>query len=507
MFVFLLSLASTAFAANVTLSWDPALPLNTLAPGFLSYNIDLASIYWGFNFSSAKLATLLRPLSPAVLRVGGTAADYCFFLPNTTTPSDGHGNVLLSAAAFDSVVALAQDVNMQLLWNLNGLYFRSNGTNVYDPTGNATALFAHTQSAHPGASLWWSQGNEINFWKRNPPGSKTMAASTLALHKALQNFTVGTTVYGPAFAEFDPDMRTFLNETGAALAGFTAHHYPLKRECSVSAFLERKYVDWMASSMRSGASARKKAGSSALLVLEEIGGAYGGGCEGLSDRFISGFWYLHALGVTAESGWHRLHRQDLAGWSGTGGQSHYQLLGNPGWVSNETLLTPHPDYFTSVLFKQLVGRVVLNATAASPPEANATFFHVFCGSNDGASGGLGGVVIVFGNPTGQPFSLLLGGAGGGGAARTEFIISAANGTLQSDGALLNGELLVVGDRGELPTWPIPGRVLPAGSADCILPPFSYGFVALQNAVAGACAGAQDAREHPGGAAAAARSQK
>jgi hypothetical protein len=52
---------------------------------------------------------------------------------------------------------------------------------------------------------------------------------------------------------------------------------------------------------------------STLLVLEETGGAYGGGCPNITDRFVSGFWWLHTLGVTGEARFGRVHRQDIAG--------------------------------------------------------------------------------------------------------------------------------------------------------------------------------------------------
>ena len=42
-----------------------------------------------------------------------------------------------------------------------------------------------------------------------------------------------------------------------------------------------------------------------------------------------------------------------AGWSFTGGMSHYQLAGPPGWTNGSELLRPHPDWYTSVLFKQV----------------------------------------------------------------------------------------------------------------------------------------------------------
>ena len=69
----------------------------------------------------------------------------------------------------------------------------------------------------------------------------------------------------------------------------------------------------------------------------------------LMPSFVSGFWYAHALALVGEKGYDRFHRQDIVGWSFTGGKSNYQLIGPPGWANDTATLTPHPDYFTAIL--------------------------------------------------------------------------------------------------------------------------------------------------------------
>jgi hypothetical protein len=44
-------------------------------------------------------------------------------------------------------------------------------------------------------------------------------------------------------------------------------------------------------------------------VLEETATSPLGGCIGFSDRFIAGFYFLHALGMVGEAGWHQINRQ------------------------------------------------------------------------------------------------------------------------------------------------------------------------------------------------------
>ena len=77
--------------------------------------------------------------------------------------------------------------------------------------------------------------------------------------------------------------------------------------------------------------------------------------------------------------------------------SHYQLLGPPGWTNNSASLTPHPDYFTSVLFKNLMGRRALHVQKQSA-EPTASF-HVWC--SNGAAAPAGAVTLAYINPTGE----------------------------------------------------------------------------------------------------------
>ena len=105
------------------------------------------------------------------------------------------------------------------------------------------------------------------------------------------------------------------------------------------------------------------------LYLEEFATQAGGGCDGLSNRFVSGFWFLHTLGLAAERGIARVTRQDFVGWSFASGVSHYPLAGPPGWVSSAANgpPTPHPDYFSTVLFRQLVGACLPRVSMQTQP--------------------------------------------------------------------------------------------------------------------------------------------
>ena len=61
--------------------------------------------------------------------------------------------------------------------------------------------------------------------------------------------------------------------------------------------------------------------------------------------------------------------------------SNYQLAGPPGWTDGSDLLTPHADWYTSVLFKQLTTSVILplNMSAPSDPSLlSQVSAHAWC---------------------------------------------------------------------------------------------------------------------------------
>lgn len=215
----------------------------------------------------------------------------------------------------------------------------------------------------------------------------------------------------------------------------------------------------------------------------------GGGCDGLSNRFVSGFWFIHALAQAGEFNIARVTRQDLAGWSFTSGVSHYTLAGPPGWNNSPAngLPTPHPDWFTAVLWRQLVGsRVLAVTTSTTPTSVNSTLaVHAWCAAVS-APAPSGAVVLPYINLGSDAVEIMLGG-GLASTPRNEFVLTAPNGNMTADAVLLNGAPLGVDSTGRLSALPIVGRSIPpTGNAVITLPAHSYGYFVLTAANAPAC---------------------
>ena len=124
------------------------------------------------------------------------------------------------------------------------------------------------------------------------------------------------------------------------------------------------------------------------IALSETASAADGGCVNLSNTFAAGFFWVDQLGLVAEAGFDQVFRQDFVGFSGINGGSSYALAGAPGWVGgggNATAsdvssssgpcplppyckpsptgpLHAHPDFFTSLLWKRLMGRRVIESS-------------------------------------------------------------------------------------------------------------------------------------------------
>lgn len=519
------------------LTFSPTLPpLHRVFSTYVSVNVDAGSIYNNFDFASPPLRALTAHLvsaAPTQLRIGGGAADTVFF----TGVGGARGNcsglglpgidICVSGESWDGIAAFSASTGVGLVFDLNGAYGRRSGADPWNST-NAAALLAHAADAASrglAAPVGWQLGNEPEDWyKRSPPlnvSGATLAADFRMLKSLLHatpGLPQGSQVLGPdgccegRYAL----MAEFAAHAGGALDGVTVHAYPLPYApaCNLTHYLDKNLMLGIvvaAEAWRALAAPLLDAG--VPLIQGETATSAHGGCPGLSNTFVAGFTYMLELGALGEVrvcvcisslvrvscpharsllpshphplqlGVSQVNRQDLAGWSSEGGPSYYALLGKPGWSNGP--ISPHPDYFTALLWKQLVGTAVLaSALASGDPSVSATVdAHVWCGTG-------GHPVVTYFNANPAAVELQLP-AGVPASPRTEFLLtSGAAGydptALTGDRIFLNGNLLSADASGALsPPFPFPGRAVPSGGL--VLPPLSYGFLVLEGAATPACA--------------------
>ena len=293
---------------------------------------------------------------------------------------------------------------------------------------------------------------------------------------------------------------TVLTEAGAALDEVSVHDYGLRGphppqadDCSVAAFTDP--AAWEANlrpALLAWRAAQVRAAPRAKLVLSETATAGDGGCHNLSNSFAAGFYWLDTLGSVAREGYWQVYRQDLVGFSGINGGSSYALLGDPGWVGAPSgALEPNPDYFSTLLWKRLMGRAVLNTTTATAT-TNATFrAYAAClapvGAGIGVGAGGAGVAVAYINPGSADVDANFDAVMAPPGARAELYVLTSGGGgadhLDSRSVRLNGGAAL------RPTSSLPPVTVPltsSANASILLPRLSYGFVVLPDAHAAAC---------------------
>ena len=502
--------ASSQYA---TLSFDPsAPPLAIVRPSYLSVNLDSGSLFNSFPFNHTPFNTLVSHLAraaPTQFRIGGGASNSLFF--TGAGGADGNcsalslpfaANVCVSAELLDAILAFAQEVGVDLVWNLNGAQ-RAPADSPWS-AANTVSLLDHLASA-PARGLpvpaAFQLANEPEDWyKISPPlnvSGATLGADFHALRALLRarGALAAAAVYGPCACCEDryPLLAALAAPVAGALDALDVHAYPLPRlannSCVPGAFTNRSAMLGVAAAV-----AQYRALGAPLLaqglplLLGETATSAHGGCDGYSNRFVAGFTFMLELGTLGELGVAQVNRQDIAGFSSQTGPSNYALLGPPGWHGQAPLGQPHPDYWTALLWKTLVGRRVLASTlrvaaaGAAAGAAQQVDAHVWC-----AAGGRGAAVVTYfamDVPAGAVLALPPGLAP---APRTEFVLTAPGGDLQADAALLNGAPLAALESGEVPGWPPAGRAVQGG--EIALQPWSYGFLRLEGVSAPACVGA------------------
>ena len=498
-----LSVCITAAAVTTIITFDGR-TVTVVSPTYLSLNIDTGSLYQNIDLTDRRLSRLLGNLAsyaPLQLRIGGGAADNAAFTGvggrrgNCSLPTlDPSIDICVDSTYWRDICDFATRSNVNLVWDLN-VALRRSDTGAWN-SSNTEALFRFTsgmQAACPVAA--WQLGNEVeDFYKRHPvlniSGSE-LAADYRSLRQLLASYpSLSQRIMGPdACCEerLAPPIGQWLTNftagTAGALDAVTVHHYPLPVTCDPASFTNKTaYLSLNVALAQYAAWAAPAVSRGVPLVLGEVATAAHGGCANYSNTFVSGFTWMYELGAVAEAGFTQLNRQDFVGFSSETEPSQYALVGH-GW-SHGPLSNPHPDYFTSVLWKQLVGSRVLRSNYAAP-NASEWDSHVWCGREAGT------LVISYFSMSSAPIEIRLPQLGNAYIApRSEFWLTSTAtaasrmhgpyvgrpSTLTDDAMYLNGELMTLNADGSLPVAPIPGRVVSNATEPIVAPPWSYGFV-------------------------------
>ena len=343
-----------AVAAAATLTVDVSAPLFVTDASFLGVNIDSASLTNYIDLGDAVLTTLASQLSRAApgpaaprmhLRVGGSASNGVYYVPDGTPGRGPGGSTCVTDASLAALDAFAAAASLQVTFCLQ--YQTRDGR--WDPSINATALFRMIGDKGLSSFSGFSLGNEIIGGKGFDVAQYSADYVSFRNAVATDAPPWAQSVVGPSAAGWpgQPPIATFLSATrGVKNMSLSIHAYSFGN-CSLDTYMGKSGIERMAYYYANFVAARDANAPGMPVYLEEMATQAGGGCDGLSNRFVSGFWFVHALGLAAQMGVSRVTRQDLAGWSFTSGVSHYTLAGPPGWENSKRDGTPLPRMYLS----------------------------------------------------------------------------------------------------------------------------------------------------------------
>lgn len=391
-----MALASAITCCTVHISREPVARVSEC---FLSVAVDIAQAvggrFWGaearrdlvpgggrtvaaYDFDRPGLVQLVGALAPAYLRIGGTASDQVYYdLGDRPSPALPEGyRYRLTRTQWDAINRFAIACGLEVVFTLNAGRGPRGSGRAWTPD-NAAALIAYTVGQGYPVAMW-ALGNEPNFFPFAhglPIWAGQLAADYATLRRLLDDLAPDARLggpsspYWPVVGEMLPFLGSFLRRAGGLLDVVTWHYYPQQsrrspvatRRASARHALSPRFLDTFADCARRVEAARNRHAPHAEIWLEETGNAQCGGEPGLSDRFIAGFWWLDQLGQAARRGHQVVIRQNLSG-------ADYGLL-------DDASLTPNPDYWSSLLWRRLMGRAVFAAEAMESDPACRVFAH------------------------------------------------------------------------------------------------------------------------------------
>ncbi|XP_064601399.1 heparanase-like [Liolophura sinensis] len=365
------------------------------------------------------------------------------------------GNLVNHWKGFDPRSSLA----IRLARALYPAYLRVGGTpgdSLIFSTGNK-----HQDTNFPNCTLSTTTWDELNQFATQ---------ANLSLIFGLNSLYRSGTAWDPANAielmKYSADKGYVLDlELGNGYFNFSSSYYMNGHEAKAADFIDASRLDSFIPDMTEAQEIlRNLSHGTQKFWVGETSSAYGGGVSGVSDTFIAGFMWLDKLGLAAYYGTEVVLRQAFVG-------GHYGLLDYSNGV-----FSVNPDYWLTVLYKNLVGQIVLSTGIKDEK------LRIYSHCTSSRSGyGLGAITFYAMNLYNTSMNMSFPQFRGIDLHVYE-LTSGDDTTLVSRKVNLNGKPLEL-ISGQLP--PLPPKIV---SSEVPLPPFSFAFIVVPNSGAAACMG-------------------
>jgi heparanase 1 len=428
------------------------------------------------DLGNARLRKLAAALAPAYVRVSGTWANSTFFhdsdTPAPSKPPQGFGGIL-TRAQWKGVVDFSRAANTPIVTSFATSAGTRDARGLWTPK-EANKLLAYTKSIGGAiAAAEFMNEPTIAALGGAPKGygaaafGRDLAVFRPFIKQAAPDLVLlgpgsvgeGVPLGDPSSPRRMPFLKSedLLAAAGPVFDAFSYHFYgAVSNRCATlgagasttpDAALSE---DWLSRTDKveefyRGLRDRFQPGKP--LWLTETGGAACGG-NPWDSTFLDSFRYLDQLGRLAKRGVQVVAHNTLAA-------SDYGLI-------DETSLEPRPNYWAALLWRNLMGPVVLDAGASPSPA-----LHLYAHCLRGSPGGVALLAINTDRTAAQSFELA--------AAARRYTLSAAH--LEDARVLLNGSELKLGPDDAIP----PLSSAPAPSGRVTFDPATITFLALPDA--------------------------
>jgi hypothetical protein len=321
------------------------------------------------DLSNPRLRSLATALAPAYVRVSGTWANTTYFADDDETPATPPGGfrAVLSRARWKAVVDFANAAGAEIVTSMATSSGVRDGAGLWQ-SDQARRFFAYTRSiggriaaaefmneptlaAMGGAPDGYdaaAYGRDfkafVAFIRASEPDVIVLGPGSIGERTAQQSSRQSS-------AEFIA-TRDLLAASGSGIDAFSYHHYgAVSQRCSPGQTTQEAALSeaWLASTEQTRAfyqSLRDEFAPGKPMWLTETAEAACGG-DPWASTFLDTFRYLDQLGRLAKAGVQMVAHNTLAA-------SDYGLL-------DEKTLRPRPNYWAALLWRRLMGTIVLDA--------------------------------------------------------------------------------------------------------------------------------------------------
>jgi len=460
--------------------WKPYASSRQGSSSVQSKVADLFAYRPPIDLSNPKLRKLAAALGPAYLRVSGTWANSTYFADSDRaplSPPPGFKDVL-SRPQWKGIVDFAAAVNAEIVTSMAISPGARDASGVWT-TEQARKLVDFTRSSGGRiAAAEFMNEPALAAIGRAPKGYD--AAAYARDFKIFERFAKeaipGMTILGPgsgdetaasdaaarARSEGAIASRDILQRTADGIDVLSYHHYgALSQRCTGVAGARQSSVeekalseDWLASTDRVLAFYQNLRDTftpgKPIWLTETAEAACGGNPQ--ASTFLDTFRYLDQLGRLARAGVQVVMHNTLAA-------SDYGLL-------DETTLTPRPNYWGALLWRELMGATVLD-----PGIPIAIGQHVYAHCQRDTPGGVA-LLVINNDRSAHVLEITFAGK--------RYTLSAE--PLENHEVKLNGKPLKLGDNDSIP--PTEGAATAAGPIE--FAPATITFLALAQAGNDAC---------------------